>query len=260
MLSEPARTGHQEAGIGGQQLMTIHRASTTRLLAITAAAALALTACADGMPRELGLQSPMGQSEFHRSMRDSERAGGRSGRPYSVPPERGGAPLAPPMAVAATPPPAEGSSRPAPSSAPAQPARPAAQEPAPRDTTIADQQRFDPDEPRDARASQPASGEHGTVPLVRVNDSSADGGPNIIAYALNTTHAVGTERYPRRNPLRWQLWERNCLQFADQNTAQEAFLAAGGPERDRNNLDPVGDGFACWWDPEPIRRAARAND
>jgi hypothetical protein len=43
-----------------------------------------------------------------------------------------------------------------------------------------------------------------------------------------------------------------------QDAAQEAFLAAGGPERDRNNLDPDGDGFACWWDPEPFRRAMRA--
>ena len=98
------------------------------------------------------------------------------------------------------------------------------------------------------------------VQVVRV-DGEATGtedGPNIVAFALSTTHPVGTQRYTRRNPLRWQLWERNCLQFADQSAAQEAFLAAGGPENDRHNLDPDGDGYACWWDPEPIRRAARA--
>lgn len=93
------------------------------------------------------------------------------------------------------------------------------------------------------------------MPLVRVRNATAADGPNVIAFALNTSHAVGTERYPRRNPLRWQVWERNCLQYTDQTAAQEAFLAAGGPERDRHNLDPVGDGYACWWDPEPIRRA-----
>ncbi len=86
----------------------------------------------------------------------------------------------------------------------------------------------------------------------------AASGPNIVEYALSTTHRVGTPRYRRSNPLRWQTWERNCARFPTQDAAQEAFLAAGGPERDRNNLDPDGDGFACWWDPEPFRRAMRA--
>jgi len=85
-------------------------------------------------------------------------------------------------------------------------------------------------------------------------------GPNIVEYALSTTHRVGAQRYRRSNPLRWQIWERNCAQFASQDAAQEAFLAAGGPDRDRGNLDPDGDGFACWWDPEPFRRAFRAGE
>ncbi|CAN0586593.1 unnamed protein product, partial [Ectocarpus sp. 12 AP-2014] len=42
---------------------------------------------------------------------------------------------------------------------------------------------------------------------------------------------------------------------ADQ--AQIAFLEAGGPEKDRNGMDPDGDGFACNWDPTPFRRAAQ---
>ena len=32
----------------------------------------------------------------------------------------------------------------------------------------------------------------------------------------------------------------------------------GGPERDRNALDPDGDGYACGWDPSVYRAAAAA--
>jgi hypothetical protein len=81
-----------------------------------------------------------------------------------------------------------------------------------------------------------------------------------VEYALTTSHPVGAPRYRRTNPLRWQTWERNCSQFPSQDAAQEAFLEAGGPERDRRNLDPDGDGYACWWDPEPFRRALLAGE
>jgi len=97
------------------------------------------------------------------------------------------------------------------------------------------------------------------VPQVQV-DSVPQGasGPNLFAYALSTRHNVGEQRYNRSNPLRWRRFERACAQYRTQDEAQEAFLAAGGPERDPNHLDPDGDGFACWWDPEPFRQAARA--
>jgi hypothetical protein len=95
------------------------------------------------------------------------------------------------------------------------------------------------------------------VPQVRVSDAEMGaGGPNLFNYALSTTHRVGEQRYTRRNLLRWQRWEAACAQFVNQDLAQEAFLAAGGPERDPENLDPDGDGFACWWDPAPFRQAA----
>lgn len=96
------------------------------------------------------------------------------------------------------------------------------------------------------------------VPQVRVSPDelgSGQDGPNLFVYALSTRHNVGEQRYSRRHPLRWQRWEAACSQFATQDLAQEAFLAAGGPERDPNHLDPDGDGFACWWDPTPFRQA-----
>ena len=98
------------------------------------------------------------------------------------------------------------------------------------------------------------------VPQVRVSESemsAGTSGPNLFVYALSTQHNVGQQRYTRNHPLRWRRWEGACGQFASQDLAQEAFLAAGGPERDPNHLDPDGDGFACWWDPTPFRQAAR---
>lgn len=79
----------------------------------------------------------------------------------------------------------------------------------------------------------------------------ADTGPNIVAFALSTTHNVGTQTYRRSgfggNP------ERACGKFASADLAQEAFLERGGPQRDRLGVDPDGDGFACSWDPRPFR-------
>lgn len=98
------------------------------------------------------------------------------------------------------------------------------------------------------------------VPQVRVSESELSqgtSGPNLFVYALSTTHTVGQARYNRSNPLRWRRWETACARFPSQDLAQEAFLAAGGPERDPEHLDPDGDGFACWWDPAPFRQAAR---
>ncbi|WP_201158333.1 hypothetical protein [Rhodobaculum claviforme] len=82
--------------------------------------------------------------------------------------------------------------------------------------------------------------------------------PNIVAYALRTTHGVGQQRH-RRSVLTLQNHARNCAAFASADLAQEEFLRLGGPERDPRNLDPDGDGFACSWSPVPFRSAARAN-
>ncbi|MEX5727310.1 hypothetical protein Ga0609869_000663 [Rhodovulum iodosum] len=88
-----------------------------------------------------------------------------------------------------------------------------------------------------------------------VPQRSGTSAPNIVAYAINTTNRVGQPRYRRSNPLRFSSFERNCGRYPSDDLAQEAFLGAGGPERDRLNLDPDGDGFACRWDPAPFRQA-----
>ncbi|WP_422072224.1 hypothetical protein [Tranquillimonas rosea] len=82
-------------------------------------------------------------------------------------------------------------------------------------------------------------------------------GPNIVAYALQTSNAVG-ERVYRRSGFRAEAkFNNSCAQYASSDLAQEAFLANGGPERDRAGMDPDGDGFACYWDPTPFRESLR---
>lgn len=79
--------------------------------------------------------------------------------------------------------------------------------------------------------------------------------PNIVAYALATNNAVGQPVYPRSDRFNEDRYRRSCAEFPSSDMAQAAFLAAGGPERDRRGLDPDGDGFACFWDPTPFRNA-----
>ncbi|MCE0506752.1 hypothetical protein LR948_15385 [Roseivivax sp. GX 12232] len=92
----------------------------------------------------------------------------------------------------------------------------------------------------------------GAVPQRQGNE-----GPNIVAYALQTNNSVGQPLY-RRGPFSSKDKEaRNCRAYASADLAQEAFLAAGGPERDREGLDADGDGFACGWNPEVFRASVR---
>ncbi len=86
-----------------------------------------------------------------------------------------------------------------------------------------------------------------------------DTGPNIVAYALATSHPSGQKIY-NRSSLFGSRNGRNCNRYSNANEAQEAFLAAGGPQRDRQGLDPDGDGYACGWDPTPFRLAGTASN
>ncbi len=79
--------------------------------------------------------------------------------------------------------------------------------------------------------------------------------PNIVSYALATNNPVGQPLYDRSSRYNEDRYRRACAEFTSSDQAQAAFLAAGGPERDRRGLDPDGDGFACFWDPSPFRAA-----
>lgn len=77
---------------------------------------------------------------------------------------------------------------------------------------------------------------------------------NIAAFALSTSHPIGQQMY-QRSGVRLRNAERACAKFASDSLAQEAFLEAGGPDRDRLGVDPDGDGYACRWDPAAFRLA-----
>ncbi|MFM7336016.1 MAG: hypothetical protein ACKO1H_16700 [Tabrizicola sp.] len=81
-----------------------------------------------------------------------------------------------------------------------------------------------------------------------------DTGPNIVEFALATTHAPGVQMY-KRSGLGIRDVNAACGKYASPDQAQQDFLAKGGPDRDRMGVDPDGDGFACSWDPRPFRTA-----
>ena len=85
-------------------------------------------------------------------------------------------------------------------------------------------------------------------------------GPLVVQFALSTSNKVGEPLYPRPSVQITGRFERNCAKYASSDLAQEAFLRAGGPERDRYGIDPDGDGFACYWDPMPFRLAVQAGN
>ena len=74
--------------------------------------------------------------------------------------------------------------------------------------------------------------------------------------AISANHPKGTQMY-KRGGLRLNSYNAACGKFPSPDLAQEAFLAAGGPDRDRKGLDPDGDGYACAWDPTPFRAAVQ---
>ncbi len=86
-------------------------------------------------------------------------------------------------------------------------------------------------------------------------ERSGSNRPNIVAYALSTTQPLGTPMHKRSGRVNIERFNRVCSSYGSNDLAQEAFLSNGGPDRDRKGMDPDGDGFACYWDPSPFRRA-----
>ena len=75
---------------------------------------------------------------------------------------------------------------------------------------------------------------------------------NIAAFARSTINPVGKRIY-RRNYIRSSNEPNNCSRFRIKDDSQRYFLANGGPELDPLKLDPDGDGYACFWNPEVFR-------
>ena len=83
-------------------------------------------------------------------------------------------------------------------------------------------------------------------------------GPSIVAFALATNNPVGAQLYNRSRLSGEGRFNRNCAKYTSSDLAQQDFLRRGGPKRDPKGLDPDGDGFACYWDPTPLRQARAA--
>ena len=81
--------------------------------------------------------------------------------------------------------------------------------------------------------------------------------PNIVSYALQTSHPRGTRLYSRSGINLASRAQRACAGYPSPDQAQIDFLAKGGPERDRLGVDPDGDGYACAWNPAPFRAAVQ---
>ncbi|OYW58338.1 MAG: hypothetical protein B7Z10_02305 [Rhodobacterales bacterium 32-66-7] len=96
--------------------------------------------------------------------------------------------------------------------------------------------------------------EYVTVQPGELPTRPGDTGPNIVEFALATSHAPGVQLY-KRSGLGLRDQNAACAKYASPDKAQQDFLSKGGPERDRMGVDPDGDGFACSWDPRPFRTA-----
>ena len=126
--------------------------------------------------------------------------------------------------------------------------------------TISDEQSFDAVAGRetiesDAERLERLRAQRQEVAPVPIPERTDNGRPNVVAFALSTQNRVGEPLYRRSGTVSASRFQRNCAGYASADKAQEDFLAAGGPERDRRGLDPDGDGFACFWDPSPFRAA-----
>lgn len=138
----------------------------------------------------------------------------------------------------------------------------AAAGPAGSHSSISDEQDFEAVAGResiesDAERLQRMQEQRVEIAPTAVPDRPGETGPNIIEYALTTSNPLGNQVF-RRSPFGQGRHERNCLAYRSDDLAQEAFLSMGGPQRDRQALDPDGDGYACGWDPTVYRDAAAA--
>ena len=126
--------------------------------------------------------------------------------------------------------------------------------------TLSDEQDFDAVSARetiesDAERLARLRAEYQVVDPGALPERASGTGPNIVAFALATTNAVGQPVYRRSGFNAEARFQRACARYPTADEAQREFLARGGPEEDRMGVDPDGDGFACFWDPRPFRAA-----
>ena len=126
-------------------------------------------------------------------------------------------------------------------------------------TGVSDEQDFQAVKSRETIASDAARIEANRAQYLVIQPGAlpvrpGDTGPNIAQYAIATNNPLGVKLYDRPSFYLVNV-KAACTKYTSPDLAQQAFLAAGGPQKDPKALDPDGDGFACDWDPRPFRAA-----
>lgn len=138
----------------------------------------------------------------------------------------------------------------------AAPARPAT-----NNVLISDEQDFGAVSARqsiesDAQRRQAQSAQYQVVQPTAVPSRPGGGAPTPIEFAVQVSHPVGQKTYTR-SPFGAAKAQANCAAYLTPDLAQDAFLKAGGPNKDKLKLDPDGDGYACGWNPAKYRQLVR---
>lgn len=104
----------------------------------------------------------------------------------------------------------------------------------------------------DAARRQAQSAQYKVIEPTAVPNRPGSVGTTPIEFALKTNHPVGQKVY-RRSPFGANKVAQNCAAYSSAELAQDAFLKAGGPSKDKLGIDPDGDGYACGWNPGKYR-------
>ncbi|WP_137701455.1 hypothetical protein [Marimonas lutisalis] len=107
----------------------------------------------------------------------------------------------------------------------------------------------------DAELRRQQQAQYQIIQPTAVPTRTGSSGPNIVQYALSTSHPRGQSMYRRSSFNAQAKYQKNCAKYPSPDLAQQEFLEQGGPQKDRLGLDPDGDGYACTWDPTPFRAA-----
>lgn len=104
----------------------------------------------------------------------------------------------------------------------------------------------------DAARRQAQSAQYKVIAPTAVPNRPGSTVPTPIEFALRTNHPVGQKVY-RRSPFGAGKSASVCASYRSAELAQDAFLKAGGPSKDKLGVDPDGDGYACGWNPATYR-------
>lgn len=140
---------------------------------------------------------------------------------------------------------------------------PVAQVPTTDNPDLSDEQDFSAVSSRqsiqsDAQRREAQSAQYQVIAPKALPSRPRGGVQTPIEFAVATSHPIGAKVYSRSPFTSTSKFAKACAKYTSGEAAQDAFLKAGGPKRDKLGVDPDGDGYACRWDPT-VYRVARSN-